>query len=148
MLELIPLLAGGTKGLFEDPGLLLGIPLVVLGALGALLILSPVGVARSGAQASQTAAGAHPGQREYITVGSALAVVTAIEVGLYYVDLAQGALVFLLLALSAMKFVVVALWFMHLKFDNRLFSTLFAGGLLLAASIFAVAMGTIGARLI
>ena len=148
MLELVPLLAGGLKGMLENSGFLLGLPLVALGVLGALLVLTPVGVARSGPPAVEAVAGAHPGPQQYITVGLVLAGITAVEVGLYYVDLVYGALVFLLLVLSAMKFVLVALWFMHLQFDNRLLSTLFTGGMALAAAIFAVLLATLGASLV
>jgi hypothetical protein len=46
------------------------------------------------------------------------------------------------------KFSLVVLWFMHLKFDSRLFSQFFAGGLLLALTIFAVALSTLHGKLI
>lgn len=145
MLDTLPLvLAGGLKGLLETPGFLLGLPLVVLGVIGSLLVLAPVGVPRP----AQTKVSAHPEQREYIIVGSVLAVITAIEVALYYVDMVHGALVSLLLVLSVMKFVLVGLWFMHLQFDNRLLSTLFTGGLMLAIAIFTVLLATLGASLI
>lgn len=91
---------------------------------------------------------AHPGAMEYIQIGAVLAVITAVEVGLYYVDLSHNLLVALLLVLSAVKFGLVALWFMHLKFDNRLFSQFFAGGFLLAVTIFAVALSTLHGKLI
>ncbi len=50
--------------------------------------------------------------------------------------------------LSATKFLFVVLWFMHLKFDNRLFSILFGGGFALALTILAVALSTIGGQLV
>src|SRR5512139_3093594 len=75
---------------------------------------------------------AHPGALEYVQIGVVLAVITAIEVGLYYIDLSHDLLVVLLIGLSALKFSLVVLWFMHLKFDNRLFSQFFVGGFLLA----------------
>ena len=37
-----PVLAGGVKGFLEDPELLLGVPLLVLGILGLLLVLTPL----------------------------------------------------------------------------------------------------------
>jgi len=54
----------------------------------------------------------------------------------------------LLIALSILKFSLVVLWFMHLKFDNRLFSQLFVGGLLLALSVFVVAVATLHGKLV
>ena len=69
-------------------------------------------------------------------------------VAIYYVDIAQGLLLGLLLVLSAMKFVLVMLWFMHLRFDSPLFSTLFTGGLLLAVALFMVVLATLGSSLV
>lgn len=77
----------------------------------------------------------HPQPAEYIKIAVVLSIVTAIEVAIYYVPGLREALVPMLLALSALKFSLVVLWFMHLKFDNRLFSTLFVGGLALAGAV-------------
>ena len=44
-------------------------------------------------------------------------------------------LVPILLVLSTIKFAMVVMWFMHLKFDNKLFSVLFIGGLVLAGLV-------------
>ncbi|HET8944899.1 MAG TPA: cytochrome C oxidase subunit IV family protein [Dehalococcoidia bacterium] len=91
---------------------------------------------------------AHPGALEYVQIGVVLAVITAIEVGLYYIDLSHSLLVVMLIGLSALKFSLVVLWFMHLKFDNRLFSQLFVGGFLLALTIFMVALATLHGKLV
>ncbi len=40
------MLAGGAKGFFEDPAYLIGIPLLALGAIGMLIVLSRIGIAR------------------------------------------------------------------------------------------------------
>jgi cytochrome c oxidase subunit IV len=90
----------------------------------------------------------HPGPLEYVQIGAVLAVITAIEVGLYYIDLSQTLLVLALLVFSAAKFTLVVLWFMHLKFDHPLFSTMFVMGFLLAISIFAVALATVEGKLV
>lgn len=94
------------------------------------------------------APGAHPTPLDYVKVGLALAVVTLIEVGVYYVDAIQDFLAPILIALSALKFSLVVLWFMHLRFDSRLFSTMFVGGLALALAVFAVVLATLGASLV
>ena len=44
-------------------------------------------------------------------------------------------LVPILLTLSSVKFVLVVLFYMHLKFDSRLFSALFTLGLMIAGAI-------------
>ncbi|MCH8813538.1 MAG: cytochrome C oxidase subunit IV family protein, partial [Chloroflexi bacterium] len=90
----------------------------------------------------------HPSALQYAQIGIVLAIITAVEVALYYLDLSRNALVGLLLALSALKFALVVLWFMHLRFDNRLFSTLFVGGIVLAIGIFTVALSTVGGKLV
>jgi cytochrome c oxidase subunit 4 len=91
---------------------------------------------------------AHPSALEYAQIGVVLAIITAVEVALYYIDLGHNLLVAILLVLSAIKFLFVVLWFMHLKFDNRLFSTMFAGGFVLALALFVVALSTIGGQLV
>lgn len=78
---------------------------------------------------------AHPGPTTYVAVAAVLAVITLIEVWVYYQEALHGVLVPTLLALSAFKFSMVALFFMHLKFDSRIFSVLFVGGLALAVAV-------------
>jgi cytochrome c oxidase subunit 4 len=90
----------------------------------------------------------HPGPLEYIQIGAILAVITAIEVGIYYVDLSYTLLVIALIIFSAAKFTLVVLWFMHLKFDHPLFSSMFVLGFILAATVFAVALATIDGKLV
>jgi len=92
--------------------------------------------------------GAHPGPAEYIKIGLTLAVITAVEVAVYYIDALSDVLIPILIVLSALKFSLVVLWFMHLKFDNRLFSTFFVGGLMLAATLFVVVLATLGGKLV
>lgn len=79
----------------------------------------------------------------YVKVAIALAIITAIEVALSYMVDDLGALFLpLLLLLMLIKFFSVVLYFMHLKFDNRLFSLLFYMGLGLAVGVYIVALIT------
>ena len=48
----------------------------------------------------------------------------------------------MLLILMVIKFVMVVSYFMHLKFDNPLFSWLFYAGLLLAVGVYVAALAT------
>jgi cytochrome c oxidase subunit IV len=80
----------------------------------------------------------HPGVGEYIEIAALLAVITAVEVALFYADLARAVTVPSLLFLTMLKFLLVVAWFMHLRFDHRLFRRVFVAGLLLAATVFAV----------
>lgn len=88
----------------------------------------------------------HPSVKQYVTIAVVLAVLTAIEVGIYYVEALKGILVPALLVLAVVKFALVVLWFMHLKFESRLFMRLFVTGLVLALTLFAVVLATFFAR--
>lgn len=77
----------------------------------------------------------HPSPMTYIKVGAALGIITLIEVGIFYVEALAHVLVPIFLLLSAVKFVLVALFYMHLKFDNRLFSVFFGGGMMVAVVV-------------
>lgn len=84
--------------------------------------------------------GSHPSAIEYIQIGAILTIITAIEVGLYYVDMSHNLLVAILVVLSVTKFGLVVAWFMHLRFDPSLFSILFATGLFGAMILFIIVM--------
>jgi cytochrome c oxidase subunit IV len=77
----------------------------------------------------------------YVKVAFSLALVTAIEVGLYYLDIGKLFLPAVMI-LMVVKFVTVVSLFMHLRFDNRLFSWLFYSGLLLAVFVYVTALLT------
>ena len=91
---------------------------------------------------------AHPSPAEYIKIGAILVVVTTVEVALYYVGMSETVLVITMMPLSWLKFLLVVLWFMHLKFDNPFFRQLFFSGLGLAVIVFAIALATIGGKLV
>jgi cytochrome c oxidase subunit 4 len=71
--------------------------------------------------------GGHASLRTYVIIGVILTVVTAIEVAISYIPALSSVEVPLLLALSFAKFMLVVLFYMHLKFDSRIFSRLFYG---------------------
>jgi cytochrome c oxidase subunit 4 len=75
---------------------------------------------------------AHPDPYQYVLIAVFLCVVTAVEVMLYYAGgtVPTWALVTLLLALAFTKFVTVAMYYMHLKTDAKVFRRIFIlGGL-------------------
>jgi cytochrome c oxidase subunit 4 len=88
---------------------------------------------------------AHPSAGVYAKVGIILFILTALEVGLYEFTYGEhsgpmGAqiqpfFVPLLLLLSAAKFALVAMFYMHLKQDSRLFTGVFVFPLIIAAII-------------
>ena len=77
----------------------------------------------------------HPGPRTYVKIAALLIAITAIEVGIFYVEALEDVIVPIFLILSAIKFVMVVMFYMHLKFDSRIFSGFFVGGLLLAVTV-------------
>lgn len=84
----------------------------------------------------------HPAPSAYVGVAAILAIVTAAEIGLYYVSNVDAWLITVsLLVLMAIKFFLVAMWFMHLRFETQVFRRLFYGGLALAVAAYAVVLG-------
>jgi cytochrome c oxidase subunit IV len=79
--------------------------------------------------------------RQYIVIALILAVITALEVTLTYIDVGAFFLPALLIMMAA-KFLIVVSYFMHLKFDHRIFSFLFYTGLVLALGVYIAALGT------
>jgi cytochrome c oxidase subunit 4 len=83
----------------------------------------------------------HPSDATYIKVALILAVLTAFEVGTYFIeDASTTMLVALLFPMMIIKFAVVCLYFMHLKFDNPIFRRAFVFGLLLAVAVYCIAL--------
>jgi len=79
---------------------------------------------------------------EYVRIGIILFVLTALEVGGYEVAhrahgsaLAAPWFVPVILTLSALKFALVALYYMHLKWDGRLLKGVFSFSLFVAAIV-------------
>lgn len=81
--------------------------------------------------------GGHASVKTYVLIGLILTIITAIEVAIFYIPQLEPVLVPVLLTLSAAKFVIVVLFYMHLKFDHPLFSRVFFGPLLLAVAVIA-----------
>jgi cytochrome c oxidase subunit 4 len=78
---------------------------------------------------------AHPEWSTYWKVALILTLITVGEVWAYYLPsfVASRAFVPTLLSLSALKFAIVVMFYMHLKYDHRLFRVLFTGPLLIAS---------------
>ena len=77
----------------------------------------------------------HPTWREYKWVALILTLITVVEVWIYYTPFKDSVLfVPVLLIMSAIKFAIVVLFYMHLKYDHKLFKALFTGPLMIAMS--------------
>ena len=90
----------------------------------------------------------HPSDAKYWKVGALLGVLTLLEVGTYFItddpyshDLKWLLLVGLLVLMVA-KFITIIGYFMHLKFDNKLFRNVFVSGLVLAVAVYLVVLTT------
>ena len=79
----------------------------------------------------------HPSPRDYVHIAVVLAVLTALEVSTYFFDFGVIAIP-LLVVLMVVKFLYVAGWFMHLKFDSKVFGMLMYNGLALALALYAI----------
>ena len=77
----------------------------------------------------------HPTPMTYFTVAMILSVITAVEVAIFYATWLGNGIIPVLAVLSVAKFALVAMFYMHLRYDHRLFSTMFVGGLVLAVLV-------------
>lgn len=86
---------------------------------------------------------AHPGPGTYVKVAVILTIITLIEVAIFYVPSPEGfgltqfqpLLIPSFLVLSAAKFAIVVMFYMHLKFDNPFFTRVFGFALLVALTV-------------
>ena len=96
------------------------------------------GAAAGGAHVAPAAddahAHAHPTWKQYKWVAVILTAITIVEVWIYYIPSFVASKLFVpaLLIMSAVKFAIVVLFYMHLKYDARLFRALFTGPLIIA----------------
>lgn len=86
----------------------------------------------------------HPTPRDYWMLALVLGVVTAVEVAVAYIDFLDPVVAPLLLALGAAKFAIVVGWYMHLRFEQKLYRNLFFIGLVSAPLLFGAVLFTFG----
>jgi cytochrome c oxidase subunit IV len=79
----------------------------------------------------------HPTWSTYWKVAVVLTVITIAEVWIYYIPsfVASRAFVPTLLVLSAVKFIIVVMFYMHLRYDHKLFRAVFTGPLIIALTV-------------
>lgn len=88
--------------------------------------------ADGGHAAGHDAHGNHPTTGFYWMIGIILAVLTFVEVAVYYIEAFASVEVPLLVTLSTAKVILVMMFFMHLKFDSRVFTWVLMAGVVLA----------------
>jgi cytochrome c oxidase subunit IV len=88
---------------------------------------------------------AHPSPAQYVLIAVVLCIITAFEVGLYYLegDIPDGLLIGLLLGSAAVKFFLVVSWYMHLRTDAKIFRRFFIVGLVTALVVYQVMLLTL-----
>ncbi|HEX8672620.1 MAG TPA: cytochrome C oxidase subunit IV family protein [Longimicrobium sp.] len=72
----------------------------------------------------------HPGPKQYVMIGIILTVMTVFEILAYYAEerwgiLNAGSAAAVIAILSAAKFITVVMYYMHLKFDSKIFTGIF-----------------------
>ncbi len=85
----------------------------------------------------------HPSDLKYVKIALLLGLITTFEVATYfYEDASTTFLVLTLLPMMTAKFLIVTGYFMHLKYDNKLFRRVFFFGLILATVVFLILLST------
>jgi cytochrome c oxidase subunit IV len=84
----------------------------------------------------------HPGPREYVLIAVVLVILTAVEVATSYLEgnVNSNLLIVALGIMAAVKFFLVAAWYMHMKQDSQVFRRLFLTGLILASIVYGILM--------
>jgi cytochrome c oxidase subunit 4 len=87
----------------------------------------------------------HPNPAQYVLIAVVLCIITAFEVGLYYLegDVPDGLLIGLLLGSAAVKFFLVASWYMHLRTDQTIFRRFFIIGVVAAVILYLIVLLTL-----
>jgi len=90
--------------------------------------------AKHDAHGADGGAHAHPDGNKYLKVAVILTLITVVEVWAYYIPALVESPFFNpgLLIMSAVKFGIVVLFYMHLKFDHKLYRALFTGPMIIA----------------
>ena len=90
---------------------------------------------------------AHPTPAQYWKIAVVLAVLTSIEVGVFYINGAYDLGVLnaaILVILALLKFVIVVGWYMHLRFEKSILSRFFSAGFVLAVALYSIILAGLG----
>jgi caa(3)-type oxidase subunit IV len=87
----------------------------------------------------------HSSPFQYVMIAVVLCILTAIEVGFYYLegDIPTALLVGCLLALALVKFIMVASLYMHLSSDKPIFKRFFITGAIGACLLYTIVLTTL-----
>lgn len=87
----------------------------------------------------------HPSPFQYVMIAVVLVVITALEVGMYYIedDVPKALYVAVLLAMAVTKFATVVAWYMHLRTDRPIFRRFFITGAIGAICLYTAVLATL-----
>ena len=94
----------------------------------------------TGSEAQAAVADAGHEQPRYMLIWGALAVLTAIEVGVAFIGLSRSATILALLGLAVWKALLVAMYFMHLKYESTALKVIAAVPLIPAALLILIVL--------
>ena len=86
----------------------------------------------------------HPTPATYFKVAMVLSILTAIEVAIFYVTPLSYGIIPILAVLSIGKFALVVMYYMHLKFDSKIFTGMFFFGMMVATGVTFALMALFG----
>lgn len=72
-------------------------------------------------------------ERPYMKVFAWLGIITLVEVGITFLPIAKLIIILFLIALAVSKALLVAMYYMHLKYDRRILTVIAVSPLVLAA---------------
>jgi len=83
----------------------------------------------------------HIGNSVYLIVGGFLIVLTAMEITVSYIHALRPVMVPILVVLAIAKFALIAMFFMHLRYEKWVLNTMFVFPLAFAMGVFLALMG-------
>lgn len=84
---------------------------------------------------------AHVGNAVYLIVGGFLIVLTAMEITVSYIHALRPVMVPILVVLAIAKFALIAMFFMHLRYEKWVLNAMFVFPLTFALGVFTALMG-------
>lgn len=89
----------------------------------------------------------HPTPAQYWKIAVLLAILTAVEVAMFYIDreLELGGInALILIVLAVLKFIIVVGWYMHLRYEKPMLNRFFTAGFVLAIALYLVVLASMG----
>ena len=83
----------------------------------------------------------HPTPRQYVLIAVVLVVITGFEIATSYIDTGHSNLIIIaLFIMAAVKFWLVAAWYMHMRTDQPFFRRVFVVGMVGAGIVYGIVL--------